>query len=310
MNITKRQKEVLDLINKEMLTQKQISRRLNISEARVSQHIKKLKTAGLTQGLKGLRNGTRVPPQVPPLKLTPNEHPLRLHGEQYRVVLLRSGSKYHQVRGRCSSLWVDGNRVVFYRDVLVLFVARSFYGVDPDSCELEAGEYLFRVLTMLESRYDLTLLKARSENIKRVKAHFAECNNELSDEMRRLGEKCRIFGSLDGKEWLLFDDSSPDGLGLSEAETTHSPTKKDFRSSRDDMVEVVQPFFNDLRDNRPSLPSLLERSNKVVLESSEITARQLLAVASSLNTMSSLLELHLKKNYEPSFPVEKQDYIG
>lgn len=212
-------------------------------------------TALRKMGLLGGVNAGGVNDRCTPQGVPESVNPLRLHGEEYKVEIISSSETYHRTRMKSTSVLIDGNRVVLYRDVLVVFSYQSFYGNTADECEREASYYWLRFFRRLESLYGLLLLKDRKENIKRVKAHYGETGNELADELRRKKQKLRVFGTLDGKEWMLFDDSSPDGTGLNEAETTHSSTPKDSRDAREDMQNVVRPFFNDLRDRRPPLPS-------------------------------------------------------
>lgn len=248
-------------------------------------------------------------------------NPLRLHGEEYKLEIVGSSETYHRTRLKASSVMIDGNRVVLYRDVMVVFSYQSFYGSTTDECEREASNYWLRFFRRLESLYGLLLLKERKENIKRVKAHYGETGNELADELRKKKQKLRVFGTRDGREWLLFDDSSPDGTGLNEAETTHSSTPKDGRDAREDMQNVVRPFFNDLRDKRPPLPSEQAKQSeelrellKLQLQSSVVTAQQVQIVTTSLAGVLRIMEAEAKARMPPEQqlekPMKRPDYFG
>lgn len=318
--LTKRQEAILNLIEREGCTQAQISRRLSISPAAVSKHVTKLRKGGFLGGVNRKRLTTGVPPGVY------QENGLRLHGEQYRVGIVRGSELYRRTRLRSDSVQVWGNRVVLYRDVLMVFSYESFYGASVEECDAKAAEYWFRFLQRLETLYGVLLLKERKENVRRVKAHYGELGNELADDLRRRKEKTRVFGTLDGKEWLLFDDSSPDGVGLAEAETTHSPTARDGRDAGEDMRGVVQPFFNDLRDNRPALLSVLDegvRRHSVQLddvaqmvagqsESLLVTQKLMEALATSLKVVTDVMAAQHGGVEPEDLPpdMDRPDYFG
>lgn len=243
--LTPAEAEVLHLISVEFLTPSQISRRRRCSRSAVSNILASLRKKGVLSKV----NTTPVNNTYTPQGTV--HHPVRLHGERYRIKLISSGHEYVRARQRANSIILDGNRVVLYRDSLMIFSFQSFFGESCDECEHKAVDYWLRFFVKLEGHLKIKILKPRSQNIKQVFFHFAESGNELAQELRKKKQKLRVFGTEDGKEWLLFDDSNK----LEEAETTRPPTA--VRTAKDDMSEVVQPFFNDLRDNQKTvlLPS-------------------------------------------------------
>ena len=128
-------------------------------------------------------------------------------------------------------------------------------------------------------------------NIKLVKNHYAETNNELSEEINKEDVKIRLYATEDNKMWFEIDNS----LNLNEAETTHTETAKQ------DMEETIKPFFNDLRDNKHLLPSEV---NKAILKTQE----QIHEIANGLN---ALLKMNSPIKEQP---IEQDntiiDYIG
>jgi DNA-binding Lrp family transcriptional regulator len=298
--LTKRQQAVLDLLTKELMWPSEISRRLHITKQAVSKHIERLRKKGLVGGVDAGMVDTRCTLQG----VMANVNLLRLHGEEYRVGIIMRSKHYDLTRTRANSVFVEGNRVVLYRDVLMVFSSQSFYGPTVEDCERQAVEYWVRFFHRLESLYNVLVLKDRKENVKRVKAHYGETNNELADDFRRRKERCRVFGSRDGKEWLLFDDSAPDGVGLAEAETTHSSNKRDDRDALEDMREVVQPLFNDLRDKRPALPSVIQEAVERSLKHADVTQQQLAELAEGLNGLVKLLTISARAGLPPE---EKKD---
>lgn len=262
--LTDVERGILKLLKDEPLTIKQITRRRKTSRQATEKHIKNLIKKGEIKRFGTLMVAYRCTPLGVSFaqhnfdegiyKATGSKHPVRLHGEEYKVNILSDSEKYRSTRERANSILVDENRVVLYRDCLVVFSYKSFEGVDDVECDRQSVDYWHRFFGKLESYYGIMILKERYENIKRVKAHYSDTKNELASDLRQKKQKLRIFGSRDGKEWMLFDDSH----ALDEAETTHSETPKDNRGAKEDMASVVRPFFNDLRDNRDKvfLPSI------------------------------------------------------
>lgn len=255
-NLTEAERDVLKILKSEPLTIKQISRRRHTSLQATYKLVKSMVEKGYVRHIGTLvveytYGGWGMPETDHiPYKETDKNHPIRLHGEAYRIDVLRSSPDWDKVRVSTSIIF-QGNTVVAYRDCLMVFSLQSFEGATPDECDARAVRYWLGYFHGLERRYGITILRERSQNIRRVRSHYAETNNELAQDLRKKGEtKVRVFGSRDGKEWLLFDDS----LHLDEAETTHNATPKDGRTAKEDMQEVIQPFFNDLRDHRAEIP--------------------------------------------------------
>src|ERR1700754_18874 len=149
--LTLAEQEVYHLLTVGKLWPAQIARRRKTSKAAVSKIMTSLRQKGFLNKVNGsLVNYTCPPlPAVNHAPSLPMEHPVRLHGEEWRVGILRSSEKYVKVRQK-PSLWVDGNRVVPYRDCVMVFSYQSFEGVDPDGCERLAGPYWLRFFTRLE----------------------------------------------------------------------------------------------------------------------------------------------------------------
>ncbi|MBR9703181.1 MarR family transcriptional regulator [Candidatus Woesearchaeota archaeon] len=273
---TPAEKDVLRLLTAEFLTPKQVSRRRKTKHGVTKKHIANLKKKGLL--------GMVASSMVANTYTTPTTgHQIRLHAERYRIKLIEPSREFHRARERANSILVGGNRVVLYRDSLMVYSDQSFFGDDCDSCEAKACAYWPRFFVKLQSQLKILILKERSQNIKQTFYHFAELGNELADDLRRKKNKVRVFGSEDGKEWLLFDDSHK----LSEAETTRPPTAK--RTAKDDMGKVVQPFFNDLRDNEADV-SLPSETAVMLNQAAHITLRQ----AQLSEDYAKNIEVHVK----------------
>jgi len=273
---TAAEKNVLHLLTDKFLTPKQISRERKTSHSTTKKHITNLKKKGLL----GVVAHTSVANTYTP---STTGHQIRLHAERYRIKLIESSKEFHRARERANSIFLDGNRVVLYRDSLMVYSDQSFFGTDPESCEAKALSYWPRFFVKLQTQLKILILKERSQNIKQTFYHFAELGNELADDLRRKKNKVRVFGSEDGKEWLLFDDSHK----LSEAETTRPPTAK--KTAKDDMSKVVQPFFNDIRDNEDKV-SLPSETAVMLNQAAHITLRQ----AQLSEDYAKNIEVHVK----------------
>ena len=314
-NLTDAERGVLDLLKNEPLTIKQLSRRRKTSRQATSKLVNSMMKKGFVRHIGTLvvaytYGGWGMPEnEAINYKGKSEIHPIRLHGEAYRIGVLRSSPDWDKVRVSTSIIF-QGNRVVAYRDCLMVFSLQSFEGATPDECDASATRYWLGYFHSLERRYGITILRERSESIRRVRAHYAETKNELAQDLRRNGEtKVRVFGSRDGKEWLLFDDS----LKLDEAETTHNATPKDGRTAKEDMAEVVQPFFNDLRDHKTEIPLLSQQAGTQAHH--ERMMVQIVKALEQQVLINAQNQLKPNQDEEPpqgtkDSPLKRPDYMG
>jgi len=324
--LTEAERGVLALLKEEPLTIKQISRRRKTTRQATERLIKSMVKKGFVRHIGTLvvaytYGGWGIPENA--TISYKGEHMVRLHGEAYRIEPIATSPAWERVKVSTSIIF-QGNTVVAYRDCLMVFSLQSFEGRTTDDCDAVAVRYWLGYFHGLERRYGFSILKERAQNIKRVRAHYAEKDNELARDLRRKKQrKVRVFGTRDSKEWLLFDDS----LKLDEAETTHSPTPKDERTAKEDMGVVIQPIFNDYRDNwnkilLPSVQSDIIRAgfgeqHSVNKETSENIVK-LTALAQQQSTMMAqiLQALAIQTGQQVQPPPEelkgkkKPDYFG
>lgn len=309
-DMTDMEAKVYSLLVDEFLSPAQISRRLKISKSRVSFLVSSLRKKGFVNAVNYTPVNYRCTGQgvVNDSRSQSPLHPVRLHGQQFRVSFISTSEAYHRVRARADSKLLMGNRVALYRDSCSVFSYESFLGVDADDCDRQAGEYWLRFFTRLESDLGVVVLKDRANNVREVKHHYAETHNELAGDLRRRRSLCRVFGTKDGKEWLLFDDSK----GLDEAECTHSENAREPRDARDD-ISLLQNHFNDIRDNAslllPSqLQSLLQDQARLAADS----ARMLHETTVALSILSKGLVPREGAGVDDSevLPVGRPDYCG
>lgn len=250
MELTKAQKEVLELITKEYLTVKKISIRRKTTVQAVYKVVKELKKAGyLTVYNEAAgRGGIGFKPfikGVSDFKPTfPIENLIRLHRQEFNIKLLTSSSHYEAQRQRKNKLSIDENTIILYPSSLEVYSAKEFLGKTAIEATANSFIYWNYFFNRLENELKVSIVKDRRHNIKLVNSHYAETNNELAKECNIKAERIKIQAQ-DGKIWFIIDNS----FNLNEAETIHPQT------SLKDMQETVKPFFNDLRSNSPPLPS-------------------------------------------------------
>lgn len=211
---------------------------------------------------------------------------IRLHAEQF---VLRIIWKDHAKYEAGTRVKIDGNSVKLNKESVEVYSNTSFLGETPAVCDAKALIYWEAFFNKLQGRFKIILLKNGYLNIKRVRAEYAETNNELAKKCVEEAQKIRVYGD-DGKQWLVFDNS----YNLKEAETVHP------QLSRFDMEDVVQPFFNDLRRS----PATLGDVKAVLLD----LARQNRETAAGLSAVVELLRPRVAEKEEEWRG--RVDYVG
>lgn len=237
VELTKNEAEVLYFLTVEGISIHNIALRRQTSRRAVDYIVKSLKKKGvLTRTFSNLLKKGCTPQ---------NLRRFRLHGQEFHIGILYKDNRYKELLEKGNIVYKDGWTVRLYRDSLEVYCSLSFFGDSIDKITGESVEALHRFLVSLEHDFKLILIKPRVMNIRQVKAHYAEINNEMAKEVENQGERVSIKTTDDGKLWFLIDNS----FNLHEAETVHPQT------SKADMKEVIAPFLNDLRDSKPPLPS-------------------------------------------------------
>ncbi len=283
--LTKAEKDVLYLLFSEFLTPKKIAIRRKTSTQAIYKLIKKLRKKGLITGhyRQVAKNECTLQP--------PNQ--IRLHGHEFHINILYKDNRYKEIMEKSNTLISDGNTIRLFRNSIELYMIKSFYGDDVDKATSKAIYYLNRFLGILENDLKVILVKSRSQNIKLVKFHYAETNNELATECEKAGDKIRIYATEDCKLWFTIDNS----FNWHESETQHPETGKH------DMAEVVRPFFNDLRNNRPPNLSEIMKAMREVININKDTA-------SGLNAITNYLKSQLPTESNDKPIKDKADYFG
>ena len=240
--ITTNEQDIFNLITKEYLTVKQIMYRRRKKKSTIYKILKSLQRKGFLNH-KNYAVKSSTPPFPPFIKDFPpwKRNRIRLHGQQWSIGILYKNEFYGEQVGKV--FYLDGNLVKCWKRNVEIYGGQSFYGDTVEGVTETSLRYWNVFFVRLQNELKVTLVKERAQNIKLVAQHYAEINNELSEECERTGDKIRVFGGEDGKLWFVIDNS----LNLREAETVH-PQDAGY-----DMQNVILPFFNDLREH-PDTP--------------------------------------------------------
>lgn len=285
--LTKAEAEVLHLLADEFLTVRQASIRRKCSPQNIYEILTKLKKKGMIN-----RCFKQLEKNQPTLQANSNQ--IRLHGQEFNINIIYKDQRYKQGLEKCNTINIDGNTIRLYRNSIEVYSGKSFYADDTQKATIKSFEYWNRLFVRLEHDLKIILIKPRSQNIRLVNQHYAETNNELSEECEKKAEKIRIYANDDGKLWFTIDNS----FNLHEAETQHPVTAKQ------DMGNVVKPLFNDLRDKKHYLPSEIRTTVNATLKLvHEVAAAQL----NQTKIMESLLPKPIE---ERELIKERPDYVG
>jgi len=240
--ITETQKETLFFLTKEFLTTKQIAVRRQTSERAVRKIIEKLRKKGYINKENMVRNKKGMwYPQTEPF----SNHSIRFHSLEFNVRILFKDHRYKAFLSKSNFFEFDGNTVRLFKNAIEVYVAQSFYGKTVDEARDNGFKYANWLFSRLESQLKIILVKDRVQNIRLVKQHFSEVNNELAKDFNVESKKLHIKGA-DGKTWLLVDNS----FNLHELEAVHPElAEKD--------MGVVKGFFDSLRFNPVNLTEIL-----------------------------------------------------
>ena len=289
IQLSKTEQDVLYLLTKDFLTPKKVAIRRGTNVYAVYKIIKRLKKKGIVSFLK--QEGQKNQPTFAHLKGVkgkkqpsfPVEHQIRLHNQEFNIRILFKDQKYKDRLNKANTIYIDGNTIRLYRNTIEVYSGHSFYADDVQKATSNSFEYWNRFFSILENDLKVILIKSRSQNIKLVNQHYAEINNELAKECEIKANKIKVYTTDDSKLWFLIDNS----FNLHEAETTHPGT------ARQD-IDIIRPFFNDLRDNKPALVSELQGivfSNTKAIQSYGLNSE---IYNNSINALTEQMVLHLK----------------
>jgi len=285
--LTNTQREVLRLLTQEYLIPPKVANIRGTTLKAVYKTIKILEKKGIyNHKTKKVQNADHTPPNK-------NTQKIRLHGQHFTINLLKKSNEYEKIKEKSNMFKIDDNTIKLHNTSIEVYSNNSFMGSTTKEATENSLKYWYRLFMRLEHDLKILIVKDRATNIKLVQNHYAETNNELAKDLNKKKEYIRIYAREDGKMWFEIDNS----FNLNEAETTHPQT------AEKDMRNIIQPFFNDLRNNKVLLPSEL---NEALLT----TQKQINEIGAGLNTVIKLITPHEQPKTED---IEKKyilDYIG
>jgi len=284
---TKAEQEVLHYITNEFLTIKQIAIRRQTSDKAVYKIVSNLKKKGLINRLNKRveKSQGTIQPFQPSKK-----NQIRLHGEEFNIKILYKDHKYKELLEKSNTLDIDGNTIRLYKNSIEVYSGQSFYADTPQKAVYKSIPYWNRLFTRLENDLNIIIIKSRYQNIKLVKLHFAEINNEISKDYEATGDKLRIYAREDGKLAIIIDNS----FNLHELETQHPKT------AQKDMNRVTKQL-QDWRERDPPTNSQIMSLMNQVLEINKETA-------ASLNCITNFLKSQLPE--EKKLDKKEVNYFG
>jgi len=279
--LTPTEQEVLFLWTKQFLTKEQIAIRRQTKIRAVQKVMRNLRKKGYLD-----ERNFEVTKRVCGINFDANK--IRFHGMEFNIKILHKDKRYKEILSKTNIIEEDGNTIRLFKDAVEVYINHSFYSDAVDDARKDGFDYAFRFFSKLEKRLKILLVRQGSQNIKLVKQHFSEVNNEFAEDLNAKKEKFAIKGS-DGKTWLLVDNS----MNLNELETIHTD-----RAEQD--MNKIKPFFDDLRDNPVKLSDVL----KIISD----LAEQNRETASGLNAVVKLLVPKKEDETDNKKDSEKKPY--
>lgn len=295
------EREILHLLTVERLTPKQASIRRKCSVQNIYKYRKRLQEGGYLDSAGGaVENiGGRYQPAG-------GADVWRLHAVEARIKILGGhlGEKYVRARGTGNGqVRVRDSTILLYRDVLHIKCGVSFVADHARKCEFKMGEYLIRLLAILENDLGLILVKPRATNIHVVKGECGRMNDLLGH--REGAGEIIVYDRNDGKPcWRV--DWSP--KSIPETEAVH-PYK------HIDHAELYEAFLDDLTQNPPLLSDIASMARINAEQISQITTKLndvASALSASVELQKSVLMLLKSQNTIPSVEDDRRfaDYYG
>lgn len=287
--LTPTEQEVLIYLTNDFLTEKQIAVKRHTTQQATNKTVQILREKGIINAVNRMVVKTRGTSQ--PTTSQPAQ-PIRLHGQEFNIKLIYKDERYVKLSQKSNSVFIDGNRVMLYKNSIEVYSGQMFYGETPQSVTSKSFVYWNHFFTRLENDFKIIILKDRYQNIKLVNHHYAEVHNEFAKKCNIDAEKIRITATEDGKLWFLIDNS----FNLDEMETVHPQTAKQ------DMENVLK-HINDFRDNSPPTNSQITTLLYEMLKVNKETA-------SGLNAVVQLISGGLPTKQTETKPSVSPWYIG
>jgi len=238
MNLSKHQREILNMLTIDYETPKRIALRRKTSVQAVYKTINKLIEKGyITRGFKrGLKKIQSTKPFKPIKSLKTY---IRLHGMEWNIKIIYK-SRFYNKLPKNKIIFIDDNTIRLYKNSIEVYSNENlkFEAEDEQRATALSFNYWQKIFNRLENKLKILIIKEGYHNINLVNSHYAEVNNELAKEYNEKKVKLKVFSTDEGKLWFEIDHS----WNLNEAESKHPIT------SKPDMTKV-KAVFNDIRDN-------------------------------------------------------------
>ena len=247
----------------EGLTPLQVALRRGTSVGVVHRHLRSIKRKGYVLNMvhRVQNSETTCEPFLKDNKRkdTPvSDGTIRLHGQHFVIKILSKRSAYNVIRRSSNIQYLNDCTVKLHRESIEVIASSglSFFGESADHATAKSMTFWTRLFHKLESHLGVILLKARSQNIRSVSAHYARIRCGMAQEALDAGDRVHVYGRDDGKLWFTIDDS----FKLEESETVHPET------GQRDMADVIEPHLNDWREHAEMWPqSDLQRAVQALM---------------------------------------------
>ena len=217
VKLTQKQEKVFRMLTEEFLTPKQIIQRLGDRHNGVYRIIRELKKKGFLD--QNLRNVQRLQTRGghPNQNVQNVQKTMRLHAERFSIQILEKGIFYEKFLKRQNKTIIDTNTIMMYKNNLVVYSNRDFWGDDVEEILSMSSKYWNNFITILENHFRITLRKQRKTIINHFGGHIAFPNNDIAKRYNSEKVKLKILDEKDGKIRVLIDDS----FNLNELEAVH-----------------------------------------------------------------------------------------
>lgn len=298
LELTKVEKEVLELYQKEGLGLKEIANRRNCSIPNISKTLTRAKKKfNLRGGINEVNYGGSD-------LLTSSPSVIRLHREQFRIEIIHKSSFYEDIRAsNKNKIMCDGNTVKLWPNVIEVYSNKDFTAQDPNTCTEKALEYWNTIFQEIEQRAKVEIIREGFNNISRVKCEYERTNDEYAKECEEEGHKVRIY-TQDGKLRALVDYSN----GTPNFETVGAET------ARPDMNVYTRRIKDVLEHGEVLLdPSQLQSFVGTMARNVETLQKQVYEIGASQKNsieMFNNLVMALTPNTPPTIRKDDNDKGG
>lgn len=241
----------------ELLTGKQIGKRLNMSERQVKRlwknYCDRKKCPHTPHG--DILGGSTMSPLYKEGDIlggqtlgsdTLAEKSVRLHAQMFRIEILSKDFRYEALRVKSNEQNIRGHKVLLHEKCVVIYPKddAEFKGKDVDEALGAAASYWDGVIKTVQDRLWVSLLKDGAQNVRVVTRHVAHENHPFANHFFKTGCDYRLVAQ-DGKLRWVVDRSK----GFPELEAVHPKSSvDDSRRFSEQMDYQLDPENATLKD--------------------------------------------------------------